>query len=107
MRVTMNTTGRILTAPFTSTRKELKRTAKMKNLTPNCTVTEPQHILIWVRSCFILAFIIWFSFSRHVIGQFQVHNLPYGPHFQKPMLIYSHRSLKLEKFGLKKVIICL
>lgn len=49
MRVTMSTTRRISQVPFTSILKELKRTAKMKILTLNCTATERQHILIWVR----------------------------------------------------------
>ena len=41
------------------------------------------------------------------IGQFAVHNLLYGPKFQKQMLIYSYKyfHLKKKKKDLKKVII--
>ena len=51
MRVTKNTTRRISTMPLITTLKELKSTVRIKILTPNCTATERQHILIWVRSC--------------------------------------------------------
>ena len=51
MRVTMNSTRRISTTPLITTLKELKWTVRIKILTPNCTATERQHILIWVRSC--------------------------------------------------------
>ena len=47
----MNTTRRISTMPLLTTQKELKWTVRIKILTPNCTATERQHILIWVRSC--------------------------------------------------------
>ena len=66
----------------------------MKSSTPSFTVTERQPILIWVRSCFILAFIIWLSCSLPVIIQFAVHILSHGPHFETQMLSCSYRSKK-------------
>ena len=98
----MNITRRISTAPFTSTLKESKWTARMKILTPNCTATLRQHILIWVRSWFILAIMV----NLFSIGQFAVTNLLYGSQFQKQMLICSYKYFHLEKKNdLKKVII--
>ena len=38
-------------------------------------------VIIWEK---ILPIITWLSLFRHVIGQFAVRNLLYGPKFQKP-----------------------